>query len=52
VNLDGRIDDRDLADFLVAWADGDLFHGDLNRDGQVDRADLFVALAINPPQIR
>jgi hypothetical protein len=52
VNLDGRIDDRDLADFLVAWADGELFRGDLNRDGQVDSADLWIALAIESRQAR
>jgi len=52
VNLDGRVDDRDLSEFLVAWADGELFRGDLNRDGLVDRADLLIALAINPLPIR
>ncbi|MBU3729159.1 MAG: hypothetical protein FGM37_07935 [Phycisphaerales bacterium] len=40
VNLDGRVDDRDLEAFLIAWADRDLVHGDLNRDGAIDEADL------------
>ncbi len=50
VNLDGRVDDRDLADFLVAWADGELFRADLNRDGRVDNADLWIAIAIESRQ--
>ena len=45
VNLDGRMDDRDIAAFLVAWADQDLVRGDLNRDGRIDGADLSLALA-------
>ena len=45
VNLDGRVDDRDIADFLAAWADHDLVRGDLNRDGRIDGADLSLALA-------
>ena len=45
VNLDGRIDDRDLAAFLAAWADHDPFRGDLNRDGRIDGRDLLHALA-------
>ncbi len=45
VNLDGRVDDRDIADYLVAWANRDLLRGDLNRDGRIDGADLSLALA-------
>jgi len=44
VNLDGRVDDRDMGTFLIAWADRDLLRGDLNRDGQVDVHDLALAL--------
>jgi hypothetical protein len=40
VNLDGCVDDRDLAAFLVAWADRDLVRGDLNRDGAIDAVDF------------
>jgi hypothetical protein len=45
VNLDDRVDDRDIAAFLVAWANSDLVRGDLNRDGRIDGADLSLVLA-------
>jgi len=49
VNLDGRIDEFDLADFLVAWTDRDLRRGDLNRDGIVDGRDLAMLVAALRP---
>jgi hypothetical protein len=45
VNLDDQVDDRDIAAFLVAWANSDLVRGDLNRDGRIDGADLSLVLA-------
>jgi fibronectin type 3 domain-containing protein len=45
VNLDGTVDDRDIADLLAAWADADVIRGDINRDGSVDAHDLSIVLA-------
>jgi hypothetical protein len=42
VNLDGSVDELDLAAFLAAWADWDLVQGDLDRDGTIDARDLDV----------
>lgn len=40
VNLDGRHDGADLAEFLDAWRSGDIDGCDLDRDGDADREDL------------
>ncbi len=48
IDLDGEVNDRDWAAFLDAFELGDLRRADLNRDGEIDGADIGLMLLLLP----